>query len=191
MCAIYYITGENDLVVEAWFHSSQELLSFLTQELAAIPGIRQVATSHMLRKLKDPADWLLPPDKPQRIMIVDDDPDFVEATRLILGADGYEVISARAGQEAMAAMRVSRPDLVVLDVMMQGALDGACTAREMRADAQLRGVPILMVSSIGETSFAEALPEMGELVADNFLVKPVDSAVLVSEIRRLLSAARV
>ena len=189
--AIYYTTGEHDLVVEAWFHSSQELLSFLTQELAAIPGIRQVATSHMLRKLKDPADWLLPPDKPQRIMIVDDDPDFVEATRLILGADGYEVISARAGQEAMAAMRVSRPDLVVLDVMMQGALDGACTAREMRADAQLRGVPILMVSSIGETSFAEALPEMGELVADNFLVKPVDSAVLVSEIRRLLSAARV
>ncbi|HSJ58997.1 MAG TPA: response regulator [Anaerolineae bacterium] len=189
--AIYYTTGENDLVVEAWFHSSQELLSFLTQELAAIPGIRQVATSHMLRTLRDPADWVLPPDRAPRIMVVDDDPDFVEIARIILVADGYEVTAARAGQEALAIMRVSRPDLVVLDVMMQGALDGACTAREMRADAQLRGVPILMVSSIGRAGFAGALPEMGELAADNYLVKPVDANVLVSEVRRLLSAPRV
>jgi PleD family two-component response regulator len=65
-----------------------------------------------------------------------------------------------------------------------------CTAREMRADAQLRAVPIVMVSSIGQASFADALPDMGELVANNYLVKPVDSAVLVSEIKRLLSSAR-
>jgi len=189
--AIYYTTGENDLVVEAWFHSSQELLSFLTQELAAIPGIRKVATSHMLRKLKDPADWVLPPDRPQRIMIVDDDPDFVEIARIALSADGYEVVSARAGQEALAVMRLARPDLVVLDVMMQGALDGVCTAREIRADAQFRLVPILMVSSISRASFAEAIPGMGELAADNFLVKPVDIPVFLSEIKRLLSMVRV
>jgi Lrp/AsnC family transcriptional regulator for asnA, asnC and gidA len=187
--AIYYTTGENDLVVEAWFQSSQQLLSFLTQELAAIPGIRQVATSHMLRTLKDPAGWVLPPNRPQCILVVDDDPDFVEVARVVLTTDGFEVMQARAGQEALAAMRVSPPDLVILDVMMQGALDGVCTAREMRADPRLRAVPILMVSSIGRESFAGALPDMGELAADNYLVKPVDSAVLVSEAKRLLRAA--
>lgn len=187
--AIYYTTGENDLVVEAWFQSSQQLLSFLTQELATIPGIRQVATSHMLRTLKDPADWVLPPDKPQCIMVVDDDPDFVKVASIVLSADGFEVTSASAGQEALAAMHVSRPDLVILDVMMKGTLDGVRTAREMRADVQLRTVPILMVSSIGKGSFVNALPDMGALAADNYLVKPIDWAVLLSEARRLLSAS--
>ncbi len=184
--AIYYTTGESDLIVEAWFSSSNDLLHFLTHRVASIPGIKRTATSHVLRTIKDGSTWSLPSNTPQRILVVDDDPDFVEFTRLTLSAAGFEVSTANNGEEAIALMRVDRPDLVILDVMMQGALDGVQTAREMRSDGDLRTVPILMVSSINDTAFAGLLPKEESLPADNFLTKPVEMSLLLTETRRLL-----
>lgn len=184
--AIYYTTGENNLIVEAWFHSSDELLQFLTQEIASIRGIRRVATSHVLRTLKNGSHWVLPSESPPTIMVVDDDPDFVEVARLVLAGERVEVSTASSGEDALAAMRLSRPDLVIMDVMMHGILDGLQTAREMRADNDLRTIPILMVSSISESGFAGLLPRGSELPADNLLVKPVDASLLLSETKRLL-----
>ena len=184
--AIYYTSGESDLIVEAWFPSGDALLRFLTQRVAAIPGIRGIATSHVLRTLKDGSRWTLPPPRPWHVLVVDDDPDFVEITRVTLAAEGYEVASAMRGEDALAMMRVTRPDVVILDVMMQGILDGLRTAREMRADGELRSVPILLVSSITNSAFAAFLPQGESLPADNFLVKPVDLAVLLAETKRLL-----
>jgi CheY-like chemotaxis protein len=184
--AIYYTSGESDLIVEAWFPSGDALLRFLTQRVAVISGIRGTATSHVLRTLKDGSRWTLPPPRPWRVLVVDDDPDFVEITRVTLAAEGYEVASAMRGEDALAMMRVTRPDVVILDVMMQGILDGLRTAREMRADGELRSVPILLVSSITNSAFAAFLPQGESLPADNFLVKPVDLAVLLAETKRLL-----
>lgn len=183
---IYYTTGESDLVLEAWFSSSDELLRFLTHRIASIPGIHRTATSHVLRTIKDSSTWILPPSAPYRILIVDDDPDFVEVTRLALTSEGFEVRAASSGEDALALMRVSKPDLVILDVMMRGILDGLRTAREMRTDGDLRTVPILMVSSITDSSFAALLPKEESLPADNFLVKPVEVSLLLSETKRLL-----
>lgn len=189
--AIYYTTGECDLIVEAWFTSGDKLLRFLTQQLAAIPGIQRTATSHVLRTIKDAGRWVLPSAAPPRILVVDDDPDFVEVTRLTLAKEGYEVASAASGEEALALMRVSKPNLVILDIMMHGLLDGLRTAKEMRADGELRDIPILMVSSITDSAFAGLLPRQEELPADNFLVKPVDMSLLVSEARRLLRVGAI
>jgi Lrp/AsnC family transcriptional regulator for asnA, asnC and gidA len=184
--AIYYTSGESDLILEAWFPSGDQLLHFLTRQVAAIPGVRRAATSHVLRTIKDGSTWVLPSTSPSRILIVDDDPDFVEVTRLALTVQGFEVLSASSGEEALAMMRVSRPDLVILDIMMRSMLDGLQTAIDMRTDGDLRTVPILMVSSITDSAFASLLPKQESLPVDNFLVKPIDMSVLLSETRRLL-----
>lgn len=183
--AIHYTTGESDLVVEAWFPSNDALLHFLTHQVASIPGIRQTATSHVLRTMKDSSEWVLPATTPARILLVDDDPDFVETTRLILRATGFEIQTAHNGEAALATMQMSRPDLVILDLMMQGLLDGLQTAKAIRADSELKNVPILMVSSITTTSFAGLLPSGESLPADNLLVKPIEPSLLVAEAKRL------
>jgi DNA-binding response OmpR family regulator len=87
---------------------------------------------------------------------------------------------------ALASMRVHKPDLVILDIMMRGVLDGLRTGKEMRSNGDLRSVPILMVSSIGDTAFARLLPGEENLPADNFLAKPIEPSVLVAEVRRLI-----
>ncbi len=186
--AIYYTSGESDLILEAWFTSGDHLLHFLTRQVASIPGVRRTSTSHVLRTIKDSSTWTLPSASPPRVMIVDDDPDFIEITRLTLAAEGFDVLSATCGEEALAIMRISRPDLVILDVMMRGILDGLQTAREMRSDGALRTVPILMVSSITDSAFAGLLPKEEALPADNFLAKPIDSSVLVAEAKRLMQS---
>lgn len=183
--AIHYTTGESDLVVEAWFPSNDALLHFLTQQVASIAGIRQAATSHVLRTMKDSSEWILPAASPPRILLVDDDPDFIEATRLILLGAGCEVQTASNGETALAMLHMDRPDLVILDLMMQGLLDGLHTGKAIRADIDLKNVPILMISSITTTSFAGLLPQGESLPADNFLVKPVEPSLLVAEIKRL------
>lgn len=184
--SIYYTSGGGNLTVEAWFPSSDDLLRFLTHQVAAIPGIRRTATSHVLRTIKDGSHWVLPSAAPPRILVVDDDPDFVEITRLAFTAEGFAFSSASSGQRALASMRVDPPDLVILDVMMNGILDGLQTAKQMRATSELRSVPILMVSSISGSEFANLLPPAETLPIDNLLVKPVELHRLLEEVRRLL-----
>jgi Lrp/AsnC family transcriptional regulator, regulator for asnA, asnC and gidA len=189
--SIYYTTGENDLIVEAWFPASDDLLCFLTKHVAAISGIRRTATSHVLRNIKDSSTWVLPAAVAPRVLVVDDDPDFLEIARLVLTSAGLDVSCSSCGEDALASMRVSRPDLVVVDIMMRGILDGLRTAKEMRTDGDLQAVPILMVSSITESAFANLLPRVEELPADNFMTKPVDPGVLVAEVKRLLRSPGV
>lgn len=184
--SIYYTTGASDLMVEAWFTSGNELLRFLTQQVASIPGIKSTATSHVLRTIQDSGTWVLPVVAPPRILVADDDPDFVEVMRLMLVAEGFEVTAVGSGAEALAQMRLAKPDLIVMDIMMHGILDGWQTAREIRRDGDLRSVPILMVSSITTSAFASLLPRGEPLPADNLLIKPIEPAVLLAETRRLV-----
>jgi len=186
--AIYYTSGQSDLIAEVWLVSADDLLHFLTRCIASIPGIRDTATSHVLRTIKDGSRWQLPPLQPPRILVVDDDPDFVDITSRILTAEGCEVASATCGDDALASMRVSQPDLVILDVMMQGMLDGLRTAQEMRSDSTLRSIPILLITSMDDSPYSGFLPRTDHLPVDNVLSKPVDAPTLVSETRRLLRA---
>jgi Lrp/AsnC family transcriptional regulator for asnA, asnC and gidA len=184
--ALYYTSGNSNLILEAWFQSSDDLLRFLTQHIAAIPGIQRTETLHVLRRIKEDCRWSLPSSRPPQVLVVDDDPDFVEVVRLALVHEGFKVRSAKSGAEALALMRVDKPDLVILDIMMQGILDGIRTGRDMRGDGDLQEVPILMVSSIAGSEFARLLPEEGSLPADNLLLKPIDPSQLAAEVKRLL-----
>lgn len=178
-------TGSFDLILEAAFQSDEELWRFLTAELAAIPGIQAATTAHVLRNLKSPAGWQLPSAPAPTILIVDDDPDFVEVTRTVLESKGYRVLSAASGNEALALMRRQHPSLVILDVMMEGLLDGLDASRAMRLDANLQRIPIIMVSSIASSEYAGMFPTDEYIPVDTFLSKPVDPARLLEEVQRL------
>jgi len=181
-----YVTGECDILFEAAFTTDDELLRFLTNRLAALPGIRVSSTTHVLRMLKDIHEWRLPQPPPPLVLIVDDDPDFVEIMGTVLKSEGFEIISAANGDEALEAMRRQPPDLVILDVMMSGILDGVDASKRMRLDKMLRRVPILMVSSITGSDYAAMFPTDEYIPVDNFISKPVAPEKLLAEVKRLL-----
>jgi len=122
-----------------------------------------------------------------KILVVDDDPDFVEATSLVLEPNGYEVISAANGSEGLAKVQDERPDLVILDIMMASVLDGLSMSRRMQEIPELRRIPILMVTSIANTDYAVLFPTDEYIHIDGFMSKPISPDKLLSAIERLLT----
>ena len=122
-----------------------------------------------------------------RILVVDDDRDFVYLTSMILTKEGYEVASAADGEQAFRTMKEERPDLVLLDVMMATPLEGVSVARKMAADADLKAVPIVMISSIDSSRHAALLPDDLHIPTDAWISKPVDPDHLLRTIRRFLA----
>lgn len=121
-----------------------------------------------------------------KILIVDDDPDFVTISRIVLEAEGYQVLEAANGQEALEVMRQDRPDLVLLDVMMSTTLEGVDVSREMKTDPELQDVPIVMVSSIATTEHAAEFPDDERIPIDGWISKPIQPSVLLRTIKRLV-----
>ncbi len=119
-----------------------------------------------------------------KILVVDDDPDFVEAMRLTLEPNGYAVVSAASGAEGLAKLESDAPDLVILDVIMASVLDGLQMSQRMRDSA--RDVPILMVTSIANTDYAALFPTDEYIHIDGFLSKPVPPDVLLQRVQELL-----
>ena len=121
-----------------------------------------------------------------KILVVDDDPDFVESTRLVLEPQGYEVISAANSDEGLAKVQEEKPDLVILDVVMTTVLDGLHMSQRMYEDVAHRDIPILMVTSIANIDYAALFPMDEAIHIDAFLSKPLSSERLLSEVERLL-----
>ena len=121
-----------------------------------------------------------------KILVVDDDPDFVESTRLVLEPQGYEVISAANSDEGLAKVQEEKPDLVILDVVMTTVLDGLQMSQRMHDDIALRDIPILMVTSIANIDYAALFPTDEAIHIDAFLSKPVSPDRLFIEVGRLL-----
>jgi formate transporter len=122
-----------------------------------------------------------------RILVVDDDPDFLEITRLILDKEGYRIDTALDGAQALQAMKKERPDLILLDVMMATPMDGVGLSRKMAADRKLKAIPIVMVSSIDSSQHAALLPDDLHIPIDAWISKPVDPDHLLRTIRRFLA----
>ena len=121
-----------------------------------------------------------------KILVVDDDPDFVQISRTILEAGGYEVLEAANGKQALEVTRRDKPDLVLLDVMMSTTLEGVDVCREMRADPDMKDVPIIMVSSIATSEYAAEFPDDEHIPIDTWISKPVQPAVLLKIVRRFV-----
>jgi len=121
-----------------------------------------------------------------RILVVDDDPDFVEYTRIVLESQGYEVQTAATTDAALRMMRQNKPDIVLLDVMISYVLDGLNLTRQLRDDPALKDTPVIMISAIVSREEAGVFPTDEYLSVDAFMTKPVDPADLLSQVAKLI-----
>jgi CheY-like chemotaxis protein len=121
-----------------------------------------------------------------KILVVDDDPDFVEATRIILEGAGYEVVSAADGDESLRVTRKEKPDLIILDVIMSSILDGLNVTQQLQEDAEHKDIPIVMVTSIANTDYAALFPTDEYVHISAFMTKPVLPDRLLEQVSRLL-----
>ena len=119
-----------------------------------------------------------------KILIVDDDPDVVDAIRLFLKKEGHETASAASRSEGMEQVRQFDPDLLILDCMMESVDAGMVMARELRA--QEFTAPILMLSSIGKVLGQDFGKDDEILPVDEFMEKPVEPRVLLDKVSELL-----
>ena len=130
----------------------------------------------------------------KRILLVDDDDDFRTAVQGLLEAQGFQVACARSGREAMQRIREGRPDLVVLDVMMEHDFAGYEVTHSLRFSEDpttTRPVPILMVSSIEldpATRFSRAV-EAPMIQPDLYQTKPLDIPRFLANVASLLGIA--
>jgi CheY-like chemotaxis protein len=122
-----------------------------------------------------------------KILIVDDDPDFQNATAIILKKEGHSTIQAKSGNEGLQLARSDNPDLIILDVMMDSVLDGVSMSQQVHDDDRIRDIPILMVTSIANTDYAELFPTDEYIHIRAFMSKPIDPAKLIKQVNKLLS----
>lgn len=121
-----------------------------------------------------------------KILIVDDDPDMVGASRIVLERDGYSVDSASSVDEGLRKMAATKPDLLILDVMMEEPDDGLRFARQVRRDGDT--LPILMLTSVNRALGIQIDKDEETVPVDEFIEKPVDPATLSAKVKDLLAA---
>ncbi len=119
----------------------------------------------------------------RKILIVDDEVYILHILDFSLGAEGYEVITAADGEEALAKARGEKPDLVVLDVMMP-KVDGFEACRRLKNDPETRELPVILLTAKGR----EVDRKMGiEVGADDYMVKPFSPSKLIQKIESFLN----
>jgi CheY-like chemotaxis protein len=123
----------------------------------------------------------------KRILVIDDDPDFLEYTRIVLESASYTVLTATDAADGMALIRKSPPDLIITDVMMSYSLEGASITRAIRADPALSKLPVIVISAIARAPDADLFPQGARPASDGFLTKPVPPNVLLSTVENCLS----
>ena len=128
----------------------------------------------------------------KRILTIDDDPDFQEALRISLEAEGFAVCSAYTPGEGLEKVESEKPDLVILDVLMPTDYEGFEVARKIREDLGLRDLPVLILSAVHQEKKVpyRFAPDQTWIPVDVFLDKPVNPEVLVEKIQQLLGDYR-
>lgn len=124
-----------------------------------------------------------------KILIIDDDPDIVEAMKVVLESRNYRVRIARTGEEGLREARRDKPELIILDVMMETGDKGFDVARELKQDTDYKDIPILMLTSIKEKTGMDFGKEAGDehwLPVDDYCDKPLHPEELISKVEALL-----
>lgn len=131
-----------------------------------------------------------------RILIIEDDPDFIEAMRLILEADSHDVEYAQSGEAGLQKVKESKPDLIILDVMMETETAGFHVAYQLRnADpsseyADYAKIPILMITSVAEKTKMSFDPKTDKdfLPVDGYVEKPIRPDNLLDKVKELTNS---
>ncbi len=126
---------------------------------------------------------------PRKILLVDDDPDILDALTMILESQGYQVVTARDGIEALANLKVEKPDLLILDLLMP-KMDGFAVCKELQDPrwSKYKDMPILILTSVREEASRRRYElETGlELNVDDYVEKPIAPDILVERVGRLI-----
>jgi CheY-like chemotaxis protein len=127
-------------------------------------------------------------DQKKRILIVDDDPDFAAAIAKILTTARYEVEKAGSLQEGIKAIEERKPDLILLDVMMEKYDDGFNMCYDLKHDERYKHIPVIMITAVTEVTGLKFSPDTdGEyLQAEGYLRKPINAEVLLERVASLL-----
>ena len=124
----------------------------------------------------------------KKILIVDDDPDFVESNKDLLEAYGYEVASAPDGTAGLDMAKKLRPDVMILDVMMATNTEGFEVARKIPQTPELKGLHVLLVTGVTKDLHLpfHFEPDASWLPVERVLEKPIAPARLLAEIQKAL-----
>ena len=125
----------------------------------------------------------------EKILVVDDDPDILDATTMILESQGYQVVTARDGIEGLAVLKAENPDLMILDLMMP-KMDGFDVCKELQDPrwSKYKSTPILILTSVREEASRRRYElETGlELDVDDYIEKPMSPDLLISRVSTLI-----
>ena len=126
-----------------------------------------------------------------KILLIDDDPDFVQATKKVLESKPYDVIVAYNGEEGLQKTRDEEPDLILLDVIMP-LTDGFTVCEEIKDNPEFEHIPVLMLTSfaqrVGETTLS--VSRGFSLEAEDYIDKPVKPAELLARVEKQLQKRR-
>ncbi len=122
----------------------------------------------------------------KRILIVEDQADIRKLIRMTLEFEDYEIHEASDGAAGLRMASAVHPDLVLLDVMMPGEMDGLQVCQHLKADPEMRHVKVALLTARGQSRDREAGQQAG---ADEYLVKPFSPLQLIETIERLMAAA--
>jgi len=125
----------------------------------------------------------------QKILVVDDDPDILDALAMILESQGYQVVTARDGVEGLATLKAEKPDLMILDLLMP-KMDGFAVCKELQDPrwSKYKDIPILILTSVREEASRRRYElETGlELDVDDYVEKPVSPDILLDRVSKLI-----
>jgi two-component system alkaline phosphatase synthesis response regulator PhoP len=128
-----------------------------------------------------------------KILVIDDDPDIILSVRMALEAGNHEVISAPNGKEGVEMIKSKKPDLIILDVMMDTKTEGFQLALKLRNPDpsseyfKFKDIPILMLTAIHSTTPLRFEPDIDYLPVELFVDKPIDPDDLVNKVDWLLT----
>ena len=126
-------------------------------------------------------------EKRAKILLVDDDADFVDSTKTVLESKPYEVVVAVNGNEGLRKARDERPDLIILDIIMP-VEDGFTAAEQIKKDPQLAKIPIIMLTSYSSKGAETSIPRSRgyDLEADDYIDKPISPKDLLATVEKYL-----
>ena len=123
----------------------------------------------------------------KKILLIDDDPDFVEAVKVIVENGGYDVKVAYDGEEGLEAVAAEKPDLIVLDVMMP-VMNGHEACAKLKANPETAKIPVILLTAVADrvTTSTYTHRDMLESEAEDYMPKPVEPKELLNLIKNWL-----
>ncbi|HID28286.1 MAG TPA: response regulator [Methanosarcinales archaeon] len=119
----------------------------------------------------------------KKILVVDDEPEYVELVKLVLEKEGFFVSEAYSGEECLDKIKEEKPDLVILDILMPG-MDGQQVCKVLKENKETKLIPVVMLTALNNT--INKIIGLKIMCADAYVTKPVEEKELIDTVNRLL-----